>query len=336
MSISNDVLSSTLYSIRDEAVDELYRKTAFLDHAKRCGGIEYEDGGSKIQRPLMLAEGSSITALPTGYEPVSLAVTDVMQPAVYDWSDLVIPIVITRKDEAENKGDKAIVKILETRFKGAMGQLRRAINQQILAGNNAVSITAGLLSLNGVAGATYFLENQVFGSGTNVVGGISKATYAAANWQNQRDTAASAYGTNGLVASDRLSAAMMSYGGETDVVIMSVAGFANYKRTLQTNERYVDQKVLDGGRMVLAWGGAVVDVDTFMPINTGVLTNEFTAYFLDFAGIKLIVHSDLDFKVSEMISVPGTTAKTADIYFKGQLVADHLASQGVLVLGDTY
>jgi hypothetical protein len=117
---------------------------------------------------------------------------------------------------------------------------------------------------------------------------------------------------------------------------MSQAGFANYKRALQVNERYVDQKVLDGGRMVLAWGGAVVEVDTYMPINTGVGTNEFTAYFLDFSGIKLVLHSDADFAVDEMVSVPGTAARTSKIYVKCQLVADHLASQGVLVLGDTY
>ena len=38
MAISNDLLSSTLYSIRDGEVDELYQKTAFLDNARKNGG----------------------------------------------------------------------------------------------------------------------------------------------------------------------------------------------------------------------------------------------------------------------------------------------------------
>ena len=108
MAISNDLLSSTLYSIRDGEVDELYRKVPFLDFSKKLGGVEYEDGGIKIQRPLMVENHSTITQLSTGYEPVSLAVQDVLRPALYDWSDFVAPIVVTKKEELENQGEKAI------------------------------------------------------------------------------------------------------------------------------------------------------------------------------------------------------------------------------------
>jgi hypothetical protein len=333
MAISNEVLSSTLYSIRDEAVDELFRKTAFLDQAKRLGGIEYEDGGSKIQRPLMLAEHSSTTQFVTGYEPMSLAVTDVLRPAVYDWCDFARPVVITKKDELENSGDKAMVKILDVRFKNVLGGLKRDLNTQILAGTSTV--LTGMNTLNGVTNVLGFLEEDAFLSQTNVVGGLSKATYASSFWQNQSGTASSAYGTNGLVVQDALSAAIGAYGGETQLVIMSIAGFANYKRVLQVNERYVDQKMLDGGRMALAWNGAIVERDAAMPVNV-LGTNDVTAYFLDFKGIKLVIHSDADFAVGEMVSVPGTITRQAFVYFKGQLVADHLASQGILIDGDTY
>jgi len=54
MSISNELLSSTLFSIRDGEVDELYQKVAFLDHCKCAGGQIAEDGGIKIQRPLSI------------------------------------------------------------------------------------------------------------------------------------------------------------------------------------------------------------------------------------------------------------------------------------------
>lgn len=332
---SNDVLSSTLFSIREDAVDQLFRRTAFLDHAKRLGGIDYESGGTKIQRPLMLSEHSTTTEYLSGPEPLSLAYTDVMRPAIYDWDDFGRAVVITRKDELENSGDKAIVKVLEVRFKSVMNGLKKELNTQILAGGSTV-LTA-MNTLNGVTNTGGFLEENAFGTGaqTNVVGGLSKATYATSYWNNQSATASSAYGTNGLVVQDTLSAAIGAYGGETQVVIMSVAGFANYKRVLQANERYVDPKMLDGGRMSLAWNGAVVERDAAMPVNT-LGTNDITAYFLDFAWLKLIIHEEADFAVSEMVSIPGTAAKSAQVYFKGQLVADHLASQGILIDGDTY
>jgi hypothetical protein len=66
----------------------LYKKVAFLDGVRRAGGVETESGGIKIQRPLSIAEHSTITQLATGYEPVSLAVNDVLRPAIYDWCRL--------------------------------------------------------------------------------------------------------------------------------------------------------------------------------------------------------------------------------------------------------
>jgi hypothetical protein len=160
MAISNDLLSSTLYSIRDGEVDELYRKVALLDGIRKNGGVETEDGGIKIQRPLALAEHSTITQLATGYEPVSLAVNDILRPAVYDWCDFTAPIVVTKKEELENSGDKAVVKIVEARMRSVMGMLRREMNKQMLQGNSTV-LTA-LNTLNGdTNGGTGFIEPEV-------------------------------------------------------------------------------------------------------------------------------------------------------------------------------
>jgi hypothetical protein len=188
MAISNDLLSSTLYSIRDGEVDELYKKVAFLDGVKKAGGVEVEKGGIKIQRPLSIQEHSTITQLATGYEPVSLAVNDVLRPAIYDWSDFVAPIVITKKEEMENSGEYAIVKILEARMKSVMGMLRRELNKQVLAGTSTVLTSLNTLNGDsaGVGSATGFFEPLAVGTQTNIVGGVSKATFATTpGWQNQ-------------------------------------------------------------------------------------------------------------------------------------------------------
>jgi hypothetical protein len=164
MAISNDLLSSTLYAIRDAEVDQLYRKTAFLDLVKSAGGIEYEDGGIKLQRPLSVVDHSTITQLATGYEPVSLAVSDVLKPAIYEWQDFVAPVVITKKEELENQGEKAIIKIVEARMKNVMGMFRRELNKQILAGTSTVM--SNMSSLNGFTLTTGFLEE---GAATQLV-----------------------------------------------------------------------------------------------------------------------------------------------------------------------
>ncbi len=337
MSISNDVLSSTLYSIRDGEVDELFKKVAFLANAKAKGGIEYENGGSYIHRPLSVNEHSTITQFSTGYEPVSLAVNSVLASAVYDWADFAQPIVISRKEELENSGEKAVVKILEARMRSVMGQLRRELNKQILAGNSTVLTRVN--TLNGVSSTTGFLEDRAVGAQTNTVGGVSKTVYqSTTGWQNQFRSAAGAFGTNGKTAMDRIwiGANSVAHMGEIDSIIMSEAGMSNYKRILFSQERYIDEKTLDGGRMALAFAGAMVEQDLDMPANAGVGVDEITAYFLNFDGIKLIMHRDSDFEVTPFENIPGSAARQALLHVKCQLVADHLGSQGILVNGDTF
>ena len=327
MAISNDLLSSTLYSIRDSEVDQLFRKTAFLDLVKAGGGIEYENGGIKIQRPLSVVDHSTITQLATGYEPVSLAVSDVLKPAVYDWSDFVAPIVITTKEELENSGEKAIVKILEARMKNVMSMLRRELNKQILAGTSTV--LSNMSSLNGFTLTTGFLEEGTpdAANQTNIVGGLQKSVLNVPGWFNS-----SVASTGNIVANLTTlyqDCNQFSPFGDVNAIIVNPATFAAYKAALFTNERFMSGDKLDAGRLQLAFHAAVMEQDNEMPENGGGL-NTYSAYMLNFEGIKMCIHSDADFALSPMEHISGTTARAAQLYFKGQLIADHLRGSGVL------
>jgi len=334
MAISNDLLSSTLFSIRDGEVDELFQKVAFLDNAKRFNGIEYEDGGIKIQRPLSIAEHSQITNLPTGYEAVNLAVKDVLQPAIYEWADFTAPIVITKKEELENQGEKAIVKIVEARMRSVMGMLRRELNKQLLAGSSTILTSVNTLNGNVLGG---FLEAVAAGSQVNTVGGVNKTTYqSTTGWQNQFQDVGSAFGTDGIRYMQQLAiqANTVTHMGEVQAVLMSEACMANYRRALFQNERYINEKTLDGGRMQLAFGGAVVEQDLELGFDYG--ADKVSAYFLNFDGVKLCMHKDADFAVSPFEHISGTTARAAQLYVKMQLIADHLGSCGILTNAETY
>ena len=344
MTISNELLSSTLYSIRDGEVDELYQKTPFLDHARKKSGVEFEDGGTKIQRPLALEEHSSITQLSTGYEAVSLAVSDVLRPAVYDWADFTAPIVITKKEELENSGEKAVVKILEVRMRSVMSMLRRELDLQIIAGSSTALTNLNTLwgGSNAVVGKG-FLEADPAGTQTNVVGGVDKALYQdTTGWQNQAEDVGGAFGTNGMTAMYNLvqRANARAPIGEVDLVLFSEAAMANYRRALYAQERFISEDTLDGGRMKLAFGGAIVEQDLNLGFNgdsaTWGLGLPVSGYMINFGGVKLVLHRDADFAVSPFESVTGTVSRAANLYVKCQLIADHLGSQGVLFDGDTY
>lgn len=329
MAISNDLLSSTLYSIRDAEVDQLYRKTAFLDLVKAAGGIEYEDGGIKIQRPLSVVDHSTITQFATGYEPLSLAVSDVLKPAVYEWSDFGAPIVITQKEELENQGEKAVVKILEARMKNVMSMLRRDLNRQILAGTSTSLST--MSSLNGFSLTTGFLEEGVAAPATqtNIVGGLQKSVLNVPGWYNSRLASTGAANIVDDLTALYQECNQFSPFGDVNAIIVNPVTFAAYKAALFANERFMSADKLDGGRLQLAFAGAVVEQDNEMPDNTGGAA-KYSAYMLNFEGIKMCIHSDADFALSPMEHISGTTARSAQLYFKGQLIADHLRGSGVL------
>jgi hypothetical protein len=103
-------------------------------------------------------------------------------------------------------------------------------------------------------------------------------------------------------------------------------------------ERFINEKTLDGGRMQLAFGGAVVEQDLELGFTYNASTGAapLSGYFLNFDGVKLCMHKDADFAVSPFEHVSGTTARAAQLYVKMQLIADHLGSCGVLFDGDTF
>ena len=242
--------------------------------------------------------------------------------------DACSPIVITKKEELENSGEYAIVKILEARMKSVMGMLRREINKQILRGNSTV--LTSLNTLNGsTAGGAGFLEPRATTAQTNIVGGISKVTFPVSGWLNQF--------SNGAVTPDfmtnlynmYIAANAVSPMGDVDHVIFSQAALARYRKELFDIQRFIDTKTLDGGRMGLAFNGALAESDPEMGFGTGVGGETLDAYMLNYDGIKLVFHSEGDFSVSPFEHISGTTARSANLYVKCQLVADFLGGQAV-------
>jgi hypothetical protein len=279
-------------------------------------------------------EHSTITQLATGYEPVSLAVNDVLRPAIYDWADFTAPIVVTKKEELENSGEYAVVKIVEARMKSVMGMLRRELNKQVLAGNSAVLTSLNTLNGDsaGVGSATGFFEPLAVGTQINVVGGVSKATFQTTpGWQNQFVNIGGA-GLTGLSQfyDAYIAANSVAPSGDISHLIMSPALLAAYRNQLFAQERFIDSTKLDGGRMALAFNGAIAEQDPEMGFNCSVAGNV-DGYMLNYDGIKLIFHSDADFAVSPFEYISGTTARAAQLYVKCQLVADFLGGQAMLI-----
>jgi len=327
--ISNDILSSTLRILLSEAVDNLYRSTPLLDQIRADGGLELFDGGSQLDVPLILAEHSSITQMSSGYEPINLAVQDALRQGQFGWCDFIAPIVITQREELSNKGDRAVLSIAEARMKSVMGTLRREWERQAVAGTSA--ILTDMLTLNGGASGTGFIEGLAVGTQNNTVGGLAKATFSDLN--NQFVDA------GGALSIPTMSNLMINCqiktpdGTAPNLILASPLFYQTYKGLLFANERYVDESTLDGGRLALSFNTAKMYVDSFLPATSDAAA-VLSAYFLNTKFLKVGFDTDANFRMSDFETVSGYAARTANIYVRTQLYFHHLASQGVLTSGE--
>lgn len=336
MAISNDILSSTLRILLDQETDNLFKAVPLLDQMKKQGGIDYYDGGQRVDVPLILAEHSTITQLATGYEPVNLAVQDALRNASYNWCDFVAPIVINKKEELSNRGDRAIVSIAEARMKSVMGLLKRELEKQLIQGSS--TILTDMNSLNGAI-ASGFLEDAAFGTQTNTVGGISKAAFAA-DYQNQFQNSAGAFATGAATGISDLTELYIDAQVRTpdasapNLLLVSPNLYKNYKKLLFANERFIDEKTLDGGKLALAFNGAMMYVDPFLP-TTGKNATTISGYALNTKHIKMVMDSDADFTMSDFEFISGYAARSANVFVRAQIYVNHLASQGVISNAET-
>ena len=348
MPISNDILSSTLRVLAKEAVDQLFIQTPLLNEIKNKGGVETIDGGQKIQRPLILAEHSSITQLSSGYEPINLAVSDVLRTAEFHWCDFIAPVVITKKEELSNRGPRAVLSIAEARLKSVMGMLKREWERQAIA--NRSTVLSEMLTLNGASNAgatgtpgssTGFLEPVAVGSQVNTVGGLSRATFR--DLENQYQDCNGAFSTGaaptGIADLTELyiNCQINSPSGVPNLILASANSYKGYKKLLFNNERFVNESTLDGGKLALAFHSAMMHVDPNLPVGKTdggppPVYNNFTIsmYALNTEHIKVVFDSDANFTMGDFETVSGYASRSANIMVRTQLLFDHLKSQGVL------
>jgi len=334
MALQPDILASTLRILRDKYVDNTFRAIPLMENLSTLGLIEMVDGGSKVDHPVILTDHSSITQLSSGYESLNLAVKDPLRTASHDWCDFVAPIVLTKKEELTNKGERAQIRILEARLKQVMGMVKREVEKQLIAGTS--SKLTELETLNGIGANTGWFEELAFGSQTNTVGGIDKAAFPV-SWQNQVEDVAGNFATNGIKRMQQLIIDVQQYApeGDVDLILASPISYGLYKDQLQAQERYVsatEQRNM-AGRLGLEFNGAPMYVEPNLPVTDG--GNTLSMYFLNSNLFSVYFDKDANFEISPMENVSGFMAQACEILVRMQICSSNLSGHGILVNAET-
>jgi len=332
--VQNDILASTLRILRDREVDNTFRIIPLLNAVNTLGNVEEVDGGSYIDAPVILTDHSTITQLSTGYEAVSLAVKDPLRTASYSWCDAAAPIVITRKEELSNKGERAIIRIAEARLKQTMGMFKREVEKQIIAGSS--TILTDLQTLNGLDAATGWFEELAFGSQTNTVGGIAKTSFPT-SWQNQVQNGS--FAANGLKKMQQLLIDIQQTApeGDVDIILASPLSYGLYKDELQQLERYVsatEQRNM-AGRLGLEFNGAAMYIEPNLGFTGSGGANKMSMYFLNSKLFTVYFDTDAFFSLEEPDTISGYAAFAQNLLCRMQLATSNLSGHGILVNAET-
>lgn len=342
--LSEELASTTMHSfVKNELIDVRAYPLPLLDAMER-GKQEVLDGGThKIIIPIDVDDHSGMTQLATGYENINLGVQDVGQPGEDETGLWVTPVVIGPRETRRNRGKAAQIDILQARTKNALHAFRRNFHKR-LWGTQDGTYDEAFTDLNTLNGDDYsdgFLESAAVGAQSNSVHGLSKSTYNQIGWNHQYAAVGGAFGTAGLAALQLVTvqkdSIRMSNNGEW---FGSVSAMANLKRALNSNERYVDAKKLDGGRLALEWNGEKMTVCRDLP-NSGTVTGqsnqEWSFVYLDLDTIKFRPEKGDYFSTGKFREIPGTLdVRYAPIVLGGQLLATYLGNHVLIRGADTY
>jgi len=327
------VISTTLQLLRDKLIDNSFLSHPLFRSIETAGNLVKVSGGLRVEQPVIFGEHSSITELTNGFEPVSMAVTDPFNSAKFEYANWTAPIVLSAVEKAANKGDLAVVNILESKVKNVMLGLKKEVSKQIIAGSSTTLTT--LQTLNGMttAAGTGWFEGVAAASQQNTVGGLSKATYQSQNWFNNFFNSGANFDLSHL---DQLmiDCQIRNPSGEfPDIILMSPKCFAAFQAKQQSFVNYVsagDRDSLDRD-MVAMWRGAKIYVEPQLGFTAQNPALPVSAYVLSSSNFQLYADTDGFFEVSDMMPVPGTATEAAMVFCRMQLVTGHLASHGVLL-----
>lgn len=339
MPVNPSILSTTLQLLRDKLIDNSFVSHPLFRAIEQAGNLVKVSGGSRVEQPVIFGDHSQLSVLNNGFEPVNMAVTDPFTSAKFEYANFTQPIVLSAVEKAANKGDLAVVNILESKMKNVMLSLKKQVNQQVIVGNGVIN-TLQTLNGNGTAAGltgTGWFEGVAQASQINVVGGLGKLTYRTQNWYNQF------FDSNGAFDLSHLDQLMINCqlfhpGGKfPDIILMSPKCYAAFQAQQQSQVQYIsaaDRATLDAD-MVGMWRGAKIYVDPNLGFTanagSGMGAQTVSAYVLSSDMFQLYADTDGWFNLSEMLPVPGTATEAAMVFCRMQLVTGHLASHGILI-----
>ena len=301
-----EVLSVTIDKYIPQMEDNIFTSKPLLWSLKNADRIKNYHG-TKIVQPLMYAENPNQGVYADDDVFATAAMTG-LSAAEYDWRQFYGLVHFTGIELAKNSGEEAVLSLLEARMQQLELTVAENLNEQLWTGTDASNTWLGLKTSVGTANGT--------------VGGIDRS---AATWWNPQITDEAGALT---LASMRTVYNNVSEGNDHPTNLFgSQTAFEKYEALLDSQLRFMDPTMADGGFQNLLFKGAPFTFDTYVPQDAG---SDEVIYFLNLKYITLAKLDDVWFSPSEFLSPTNADVIYKHIRCYGNLILSNSKRQGTL------
>lgn len=231
-----DIVTTTLQGYSGELADNITNHNALFRQINRKGNKQPATGRSIVQE-IEYAQNANVAWF-SGAEQFGVAASETFTAAEFNYKQLVGAVTITGLEEIQNSGREAVHNLLKSRIRNLEKSLQNSVATALYAdGTGTDGKEIGGLQL------------LVADVNTNTVGGISGSTYSW--WRNYVYD----FSTNSVTASSSTIQHAMNTAwinvirgaDKPDIITAGSTYWTYYLESLQTNQRFMDDKGAGAG-----------------------------------------------------------------------------------------
>lgn len=303
-----EVLSVTIDHYVPQMEDNIFTSKPLMWSLKNAGRIKNYHG-TKIVQPLMYAENPN-QGVYADDDVFATAANTGLSAAEYDWRQFYGLVHFTGIELAKNSGEEAVLSLLEARLQQLELTVAENLNTELWQGTDASNRWLGLVTSVGTT--------------SNTVGGIDSTS---ATWWDPQQSANGGTGRNLTLALMRPVYNNASEGNDHPTNLFGTqSAFETYEGLLDSQLRFMDPSMADGGFQNLLFKGAPFTFDSAI---SQINSNE-VIYFLNLKYLTLAKLNEVWFAPSEFLAPTNADVVYKHIRCYGNFVVSNRKRQGTL------
>jgi hypothetical protein len=334
----DSVLGTSLFNYRRTLTDNISKSNPFFYKIQENGQYEDEDGGVAIQVPLLYGLTPADTY--SGYDTLNTDPTDGITDAFFDWSQMAVPITISRKEERQNAAAHRMIKLLESKMKQAETGIQEFFAKMLIQGNAFMGgnvYDPYVSPRNGSYGidplSKLIANDPTSASVQPTVGNINQSTKDW--WRNQVTNSSlttSSKPTDFLLEADHIyNNCSKGPGGAPDLILTDqrtyemwrAAYYDKYRRNAESDKNYPFENFRFNKALVM-WDEFMIDSYS----NSTTITYG-TAFFINTKYCKVTYDTESNFINTPFVKPANQDAKVAHILWMGATTISNRRKLGV-------